>query len=507
MSRELEQSDLLIKQIDGENYLYIRPDIGEFDSQRKISDRVIVGDGRFSLGTGSVTVEDHTAINTKIGIRLNSDVDAHVYNYQFLGTQSPNAYAAGVYRSKGHEGSAEFLRVFGDGEVNPPATSKVRLANIDFLDNNSWSVPDGDALYFRDLTIRNFGDAAIDAKSSVFIMNATIDNTFNALRAQGDSTIIIVNSIVNSSDNGNLIKLTGDNSRVLYYNTKWDGKDNPDPDKIGTWKVPFNQKNSVISKNVIELDSNPLPKLDDFFAIDNAKYFAQVSVNGRGWIDLDLPNKGFLSTHVGDTLIKLPNLGAGEYRVRAWTVEDGESSDVVTSGSFDVSRQGVTAPRSESVSVDSSSAQRDAGAPPPPSRGLDIIENGTPRPGGGEVLVGGRGDQVVITTSGDDRISTGWGHDVILFDTRADIGDDVIVDFNRSRDMLAFTKFVDLGADEVHRIDSLGRFNLDDPELDAEGGTIALGQNLADRWMHYAGETEEGLFLYEVWARPWNEIG
>jgi len=468
--------------------------------------------GRLLLGSGDVKVEKAVVSSTKIGLKVFNDANAHVYDYQFYDTQSPTRFAVGIRVDENHTGSAEFLRLYGNGLDAPSKPTDNLSINTDFLTLNNTSSKAG-SVYVRDITTKNFSDSGIDVKNDIYIMNATIEDSFRGLKVYNGATVTIVNSEINAISNGELIKLFGPNSTVRYYNTTWDGKSAPDASKIGFADVPHYIQGSVRKSNIVELKENPLPKLDDFFTVDNAQYKAQISVNGGKWIDLDLPSNGFLSKHVGDTLIELPNLGSGSYQLRAWTVEGGQTSGAAVSqtyklqgGSFTASASAPTVKES-APEVAPPPASVSESAPVTENSGVDTINGGRSTANGGLVIVAGKGDQLIVTSDGDDMITTGFGHDMILFDTTRDIGDDTITDFNRSRDALLFTEFVDLGADNVHRLDGRGRFDLDDPSLDANGGSIALGTNLADRYVHYVGETEDGLHLYEVWNSPWSAIG
>lgn len=520
MVRQLTGDELLITRIDGKNYAYIKPEIGGFNETRSISDFSFSGSGQFGrllVGSGDVLVEKAVVSSTKIGLKVFNDANVRVFDYQFYDTQSPTRFAVGVRVDENHTGSAEFLRLYGNGKDTPSQPNQNLSINTDFLTLNNTGSNAG-SVYIRDITTRNFSDSGIDVKNDIYIMNATIEDSFRGLKVYNGATVTIVNSEINSVAGGELIKLFGPDSSVRYYNTTWDGKSAPDAGKIGFADVPHWMQGSVVKNNIVALKDNPLPKLDDFFTVDNAQYKAQISVNGGRWIDLDLPSNGFLSKHAGDTLIDLPNLGSGSYQIRAWTVEGGQTSAPAVSatyklqgGSFAASTAPTQSPAPETPAPDGEVAPPPAtdkgdAEPIPGNSGLDTVNGGKATADGGLVLVAGKGDQLIVTSDGSDVITTGYGHDLILFDTRQDIGDDTITDMNRSRDALLFTEFVDLGADSVHRLDNSGRFDLDDPSLDANGGSIALGASLANRFVHYAGETEDGLHLYEVWNNPWSAI-
>lgn len=512
MARTLESDDLLITKIAGKNYAYIKPEIGSFKATRTIEDVSVTGNinhkiNPLALKNGPVYLENVDARDNRLGLVFTGDTDLRVYDYQFfntVGTATNDRFAAAIKRDDDHNGSAEFLRVYADG-MDVSATGKFNGSkNTDFFDNNNGRNADGGAVFFRDITAKNFYDAAFDAKSDVYIMNATISGTTTGLRVWNNDSIYIVNSEISGGPNSDLIKFTGNGGKIYYYNTTWNGKSRPDLSEITTWQVPKNQIQDVKLSNVIELKENPLPKFDPFFTVDDARYFVEVSVNGGAWRRVDVPNNGLLSEHVGDTLIELPNLGSGTYRLRAWTVEDGKTSATVVSQDFAVGAAGATAKGSTARGSTAKQSMIDTIEFETASR--DAVEIAGKKGGRGVDLVGSGADEVFITTAGNDRVTTRGGEDLIVFDTREDIGDDVIVDFHRGRDKLLFTEFVDLGSDTTHRLDASGRFVLDDPELDANGGTIALGAALGRRYIHYSGETEDGLFVYEIWNRPWSEI-
>ena len=518
MPRALTSSDLLITRIEGKNYAYIKPEVGNFDADRTISDYTFSGNsqyGRLLLGSGDISVEQAVVSNAKMGVKIYGGADVRIYDYQYLDTQPTARHAVGIRLDTSHTGSAELLRLYGNGYDQPSKPTSGDL-NTDFLTlNNQYG--NAGTVYVRDVTTKNFADAGIDVKNEIFIMNATIGDSFRALKLYPNATVTIVNSEITSVKGGEQAQLWGTDTRIYHYNTTWDGKFTHDPSKIGVSDAPARMRESIKQNHIVQLKENPLPKIDDFFTVDDAQYKAQVSVNGGRWIDLDLPNNGYLSTAIGDTLIELPNLGAGSYQMRAWTVEDGKTSAVATSATFNLKGGAFVAQQGTGGTTATSKKDDDAQPPiadddevvalPPASGGTETVNRGAPQAGGGVVLTAGNGDQLLITSAGDDRVTSGHGNDLILFDTSQDIGDDVMTDFNRGRDKLLFTEFVDLGPTATLRLDGRGRFDLDDPALDANGGSIAFGSALANRFIHYAGETEDGLFMYEIWNRPWSEIG
>jgi len=170
-------------------------------------------------------------------------------------------------------------------------------------------------------------------------------------------------------------------------------------------------RDAIKRANLIELKSDPLAAIDPFFTPHVDRYRAQISVNGDGWRALDLPSDGWFGRHVGDTLVKIPDLGNGVYRIRAWAVDDnGVAGSRVTTDSFKVT--------TSTFNYVGGVASMDA---PAPWEGTDKADrmNGSFRD---DVINGGKGDDQISGNSGDDALSGGAGDDVI----DGGPGDDVI---------------------------------------------------------------------------------
>lgn len=509
MPRQLTNADILVTQIDGKEYVYIKPEIGDFSATRTIRNVSYEGQqqfnssGRVVLKGGDTLIENLEVENQSRGISINKDANARIYDYEFYGTPNSGDGKSSIYRSETSSGLVEIVRWYADGRDESGS------GNTDAISENLNG--GGGRTWIRDFTAKNFLDASVDVKSDTVLANATLSGARTGLKVW-NAELTIVNSDV-SADRF-VIQLMHPDAKVYFYNTIFNGKSAPslaEVQAVGSFNVPQSRKIT----NIVRLDDNPLPEIDDFFQFDDARYKAQVSVDGGKWIDVALPNGGFLGSHVGDTLASLPIQDGGSYQVRAWTEENGVKSPIATAsyvlknGDYE---RGALSAGADPQSGPSGSVRGD---PSPIALfeamdGYNLITKGRPIKGGGEHLVGTRQADFIVTTSGDDLIESnrsGKSTDLIFFDNRTDIGDDSFVDFSRTRDKLLFTEFVDLGRDRVHRLDKFGRFDLDDPSLDANGGSITLAAGLANRFIHFAGETQEGLFLYEIWNRPWSEIG
>jgi Ca2+-binding RTX toxin-like protein len=408
MVRQLTKSDLLIETNKDGNFFYIKPNIEEIATKKLVSEDTV----RYSSDLKGLYVWDDQATYQNLyaeGVKkglavLDPGLDFRVYDYTFFNTVSDTRFASAIYRGENHTGNAQFLRVYANGQDKAGTSVEIyKTANTDFFDNNNRVVAADSVTYFRDITAHDFADAIFDIKSVTYISNVTISDAFRLLRAHNDTTIVIANSVINSGSGKELAMIEGYNAKIYYYNCLWDGASSIDYDKVGIAEVYGGsaERAQVIRENVIELKEDPFKNID-FFQHDPDRYRAQVSVNGDAWIDISLPENGWLGRVVGDTLVKLPDLGNGVYRVRAWAIdESGAASSRVTT---------------DSVKITTSSFAYKGG-----STALD----------GPVVEFGGAGDEVLYGTSGADELHGGGGKDLIsgnLGNDRlfGDGGDDVL---------------------------------------------------------------------------------
>jgi len=511
MVRQLQKTDLLVEQNWDGNFFYIKPNVGAFNARTASVDATIVN--KHNQAAVWVTQSDHlienlSVSNARQGISIRGGDDLRVYDYTFKNVSTSEVSGSAIYRNPGHTGSVEFLRVYADGGKTPiNGIGGYTKNNTDFFDNNTHTSPsDEGAIFFRDVTAHSFGDAIFDSKSTIYIMNATIDSSFRLLRAHQGAEIVIVNSRIDTKGGSELAFLEGWDAKISYYNVLWNGKRTPDLSLVSVTGAPTHEREALKRANIIELDSNPLPSIDPFFRVDGDRYVAQVSVNGGSWIDVSMPSGGYLGRHIGDTLVELPKLGNGVYTVRAWTESNGQKSGAVTTETFTVKDAGFNYKGGGAVS----GAKPGVSAPPPqetaPDTGPDTtggdFSKGPAKDGrtvfsgtsGNDRIVGDKHANRIEGGAGDDRMTGGGGDDVYLFDNRKGFGADTITDFNFNR-QLWFTEFVDLGADNLARIDKGGRFVVDG------GGVVTIGY--ADRWMNYVGENSEGYHVYSLWKGAW----
>jgi Ca2+-binding RTX toxin-like protein len=416
MARQLAAADVLIEQNRDGNFFYIRPDTGDFAARTVISDVTRVDGSPSALGDtrgGVIVSSDDTLVqnvsitNAKQGVTINPSGDVRIYDYTFFGTnEGSTVFAAAIYRDPEHRGSIQIQRAYADGlDQQIKVIDDYNDRNTEFFDNNN-VIPagGGGAVYLRDFTARGFADAIIDAKSTVYVMNATMEDAFRIIRVWPEAHVVLVNCVLNLGDGTNYGWLNGYKARISYYNCLWDGSPTPDLSKFSTFGVPWQDSARVIAQNVRQLASNPLEGIE-FFGTDANRYRAQVSVNHDVWIDLALPGGGRPAGHVGDTLVELPELGNGLYRIRVWSEDaDGSSAPVITRV-FEVTDQGFA--------YDGGQRAPNGGPGADLIVGLDTSD--IVRAGGGSDTVSGNGS--------DDTIDGGDGDDWL----RGDAGDDVLI--------------------------------------------------------------------------------
>lgn len=437
MARQLRASDLLIEQNKDGNFFYIKPDTGRFGATDLILDHEsnVMGDG-FGLRVNeldpqrdAVQMENVSTGQTTRGLGLVSTSKAFVYDFTFFKVVPTDVYGSAIFRAPTHSGQGQFLRVYGNGEDTPMKDgSGYATRNTDFLDDGGKYGDVGNALMFRDITAANFHDGGFDTKGTVYIMNATIENCYRLLRTHANAKIYIVNSDLRLGDGKEYAQLFGTSARIYYYNTTWDGAPHPDLSKIGVTNANPSRWDNIRKNNLIALDHNPLPGLSDFFKLDTSRYIAQISVNGDAWKPLALPNDGWLGSHIGDTLVTLPDLGNGVYRIRAWTADGSPTTPTMTQ-SFLVNNAGfdyvggfpigspqnpLPLPAAPDATLGTSGHDRlkgdsrddaiSAGA------GADTISGG----GGRDTLRGDGGADLLHGGGGDDRLFGGPGNDTLL---------------------------------------------------------------------------------------------
>jgi Ca2+-binding RTX toxin-like protein len=433
MVRQLSKSDLLVEQNRDGLFFYIRPDIPLHPAKQLDSDITIVDPSDLKGYYADHKYGYFQNIHVEgaahgLVFRTDHNDRKHVYDFTYFDTEHESGWSSAVHRAREHEGSLELLRAYGvGGDTSDDFRSGDSNNNTDFLSLDNRRDGSGDRVFLRDVTAHTFSDSVVDAKGDVYLSNVTMSDTWRVLRAWDGANIYIVNSVIENDPGDYLAHLGGYNARLYYYNVLWNGKSTLDLDDVQTWRVDNSDIDRVKKNNVIKLDHNPLPDLDPFFTEHEDRYFAQVSVNGDSWVNISLPNHGEFGDLAGDTLASVPDLGNGEYRIRAWARDSSgresaktiTDSFTVTSSSFNY-RGGSKAPDEPSIWYGDGDADRLHGTDDEDDlRGLggnDLISGnaGDDRLDGGagnDVLDGGPGQDTLIGGSGNDRLFGGGDRD------------------------------------------------------------------------------------------------
>ena len=210
-------------------------------------------------------------------------------------------------------------RLVADGGQQPDGS--YRRSNTDGVTVEAGNAP----LHLRDLTVRRYGDAGLDAKSTVYVMNATIEDAHRLLRAWGGGEIVIANSILNAAPGHAQAWLQDSRSRIRYYNVLWcEGATQPsaqDPKcRTRPWRVEGDAVSAqAAAGQIVRLDRNPLPAVSDFFRTRLDEVRLEYSRDGGPWLPLRVANAGAPgSPPVGDLRWPLRmRLDDGAYRFRA----------------------------------------------------------------------------------------------------------------------------------------------------------------------------------------------
>lgn len=344
----LKKPMVYIEKLDGKSYFRVEEDKYLLNKADTTYSNVSKGNGEDRKGFflkdegESYQIVNANISDHKTGISITETGPVNVYDFTFDNIDSSTIYGSAIHT--GLRGALEdtltVSRVYADGGERPMNVTgdNYTTTNRDFLTHDSKSVKyGGDGYVFlRDVTAKNFSDAIIDAKDTVYISNATFENAFRILRAWSDAHIVIVNSEINLGDGKQLIWLADNSARVSYYNTTWNGKDHPDPDLIA---VHRGNKSEALKKNIVELKENPLPDVSDFFETNVDTVTVEVSVNGDAWREVDVP-LGHGDAPIGDRLYELPSLGNGNYKLRTTLEADGKESDTSNVITYKVSDAG-----------------------------------------------------------------------------------------------------------------------------------------------------------------------
>ena len=419
MVRQLSRSDLLVEQNRDGIFFYIRPDIPTPNAARLDSDVSVVRTPDlkgYYADAANGYFENIYSEGVKHGLVFRtSDGDRKmVYDYTFFDTEQTDGWSSAVHRSREHVGSVDLLRAYavGGDASDPFRAGNADENNTDFFSIDNRLQDSSSRIFVRDVTARTFSDSLIDNKNTIYLSNVTLSDAWRVLRAQDGATIYIVNSVINNDPGDFLAHLGGYNAKIYYYNVLWNGKPTLDPDLVQTWKVSLGDIDRVKASDIVKLDHNPLPALDPFFTEHQDRYFAQVSVNGGAWVNISLPGGGRFKDLAGDTLARVPDLGNGEYRIRAWALDDaGVQSAKASTHSF---------------TVTTSSFDYQGGDPTPDAPAIWFGDGGDDRlhgTGEDDDLRGLGGEDLISGNAGDDRLDGGDGDDVI----DGGLGDDTLI--------------------------------------------------------------------------------
>jgi hypothetical protein len=276
------------------------------------------------IGEGTTQIRNVDVSEMKHGLTLQSSGMVHIYDYtytQFAGGGSIFGAAIKIGDYYPTHGDTYIQRVVADGLVEPDGSYK--LNNNDFLGIEE----DSDAIYVRDVTGGNFGDAGVDVKSSrIYLMNATLSGGHRMLRAWPGVEIVVVNSIINSSPGHTQGWVFNNTAKVSYYNTLWcQNAAAPSATDANCSRTPLaiegeDMSFSDAAAQFVQLEANPLPQVSPFFQTRMDEIVVEYSRdNGTTWQPLAMPNTGGPgSPPVGDLRYRIPlDLNAGNYLFRA----------------------------------------------------------------------------------------------------------------------------------------------------------------------------------------------
>ncbi len=276
------------------------------------------------FGDETVRVANVSATRVKYGVQFKDTPTISIEDFAFNRVDGGEQIHGGALKfgngGAPTRGVTYITRVVADGGQQPDGSYEQR--NTDFIGVESGNAP----IYMRNVTGRNFSDAAIDSKSkTVYVMNATLEGGHRSLRVWGDAEIVLVNSIVNSAKGRSQAWLYDGRGRIRYHNVLWcDGADNPSRSHPDCRTAPWLVEGDQISKAqaaalVTETFENPLPEQSPFFATAIDRIEVEYSADNGPWRSLSLPNAGGNgASPIGDLRWAIPlNLDDSVYRFRA----------------------------------------------------------------------------------------------------------------------------------------------------------------------------------------------
>jgi hypothetical protein len=256
--------------------------------------------------------------NVKYGVNITGDGMVSIDNMHFIDWNGGGDIHGAAIRVGRDNGAATYIqRVFADGQEAPDASYD--RSNTDFISIERNSAP----VFVRYATGRRFGDAGVDAKSNVALMNVTINGAHRTLRIWSGATLTIANAIINVPQGHEQVWMQQSSSRLRYYNTLWCiGSANPSPNDSACSTNPTTIGVDGISvgqarQQMEALSSNPLTS-NSFFATEIDRVVIEYSNNnGSTWTTMATGGASGRAPY-GDTRYRIPfNLNSGTYRFRA----------------------------------------------------------------------------------------------------------------------------------------------------------------------------------------------
>lgn len=281
--------------------------------------------GRINIGDASSTlVRDVSVRNAEYGINITAISPVSIDHFGFYDWNGGGEiHGAAIKINRAAPAATYIQRVYADGREAPDASYD--RSNTDFIGIERNSAP----VFVRYATGRNWGDAGIDAKSNVALMNVTVNGAHRGLRAWSNVTITIANSIINVPAGHEQVWVQGSGARIRYYNTLWCiGVETPSPNASGCSYNPSAIGADGVStvqarQQITALTSNTLTS-NPFFATQIDRVVVQYSSNGgRTWTQMASGGASGRAP-LGDMRYRIPvSLSSGTYLFRAYFERNG----------------------------------------------------------------------------------------------------------------------------------------------------------------------------------------
>lgn len=275
------------------------------------------------LSPRATLVRNVTVRDAEYGVNITSPSLVSISNLSFFDWNGGGEiYGAAIKINRRAPAPTYIQRVFAEGMEAPDAS--YRRSNTDFIGIERNGAP----VFVRYATGRGFGDAGVDAKANVALMNVTIENVHRGLRIWRGATVTIANAIINVPAGHEQVWMQHPSSRLRYYNVLWcvgaarpsprDPHCTPDPTAIGVDGVTVAQAR----RQMLAQRTNPLD--EPFFATQIDRVVVEYSQNGgRSWSVLAADGSAGAPPR-GDLLYRIPfALERGTYLFRAHFARNG----------------------------------------------------------------------------------------------------------------------------------------------------------------------------------------